>query len=468
MSRRDLVQRAADHANAYLDTVADRPVLAAASSDELHAMLGGSLPDRGESPDGVIDLLAGAGRRGTVATQGPRYFGFVTGGSVPASTAAEILVAAWDQNAGVYVLSPVVSVIEQITASWLLDLAALPAHWSTGFVTGCQMANFTALAAARHHVLEQAGWDVGANGLYGAPAIDVVVSDESHYTIFTALRLLGLGSARLRRIGTDGQGRLIAAELATALRGGTGPCIVCAQAGNVNTGAFDPIEAIADAAHARGAWLHVDGAFGLWAATSAARRHLVAGIGRADSVATDAHKWLNVPYDSGVVFTAHPRSHRRAMTLAAAYIVETATERDPHEFVPEESRRARAVPIYAALRSLGREGVADLVDRCCRLAAQMAARLAAHPSLRILNDVVLNQVLVRVEGDDADALTTAMMRRVQQGGTCWAGGTTWHGMTAMRISISNWSTTEADVDRSAASILDAVDDIAGVRSADLS
>jgi glutamate/tyrosine decarboxylase-like PLP-dependent enzyme len=458
MSRRDLLQLAADHANRYLDTIADRPVPAAAASPELRTALGGPLPARGDAPEGVVERLAQAGMRGTVATQGPRFFGFVIGGSVPAATAADMLVSAWDQNAGIYALSPVVSVIEEITAAWLLDLAGLPPRWSTGFVTGCQMASFTALAAARHHVLEQAGWDAGAQGLFDAPPIDVVVSDEAHYTIFTALRMLGLGSERLRRIPTDSQGRMIAAGLAAALRGGTGgPCIVCAQAGNVNTGAFDPLEPIADAAEARGAWLHVDGAFGLWAAASAERRHLVAGIAHADSVATDAHKWLNVPYDSGVVFTAHPQSHRRAMTLSASYIVETATERDPHEFVPEESRRARAVPIYAALRTLGRDGVRAMVDRCCDLAARMASRLSAHPSVRILNDVVLNQVLVRVDGPDADALTAAMIARVQQDGTCWAGGTSWHGMTAMRISVSNWSTTEDDIDRSAASILAAVE-----------
>ena len=467
MSRRDVLHLAANHASAYLDTVADRPVRATLSGNELRELLGGSLPERGESAERVIDRLAHAGLQGTVATQGPRYFGFVIGGSVPAATAADVLVSAWDQNAGVYVLSPVVSVIEEIASAWLLDLARLPLHWSTGFVTGCQMANFTALAAARHHVLADAGWDVGARGLFDAPPIDVVVSDESHYTIFTALRMLGLGSERLRRIPTDAQGRMKAGDLEAALRDGRGPCIVCAQAGNVNTGAFDPLEPIAEAARARRAWLHVDGAFGLWAATSPERRHLVSGIERADSVATDAHKWLNVPYDSGVVFTAHPHSHRRAMTLSASYILETATERDPHEFVPEESRRARSVPIYAALCALGREGIAEIVDRCCRLAARMAAQLAPHPSVRVLNDVVLNQVLVRVDGPDADGLTKAMITRVQNDGTCWAGGTSWHGMTAMRIAISNWSTTEGDIDRSAESILRAVDEVVTVRSAQL-
>jgi glutamate/tyrosine decarboxylase-like PLP-dependent enzyme len=264
--------------------------------------------------------------------------------------------------------------------------------------------------------------------------------------------LLGLGAERLRRVPTDGQGRMRADALAEVLRGGTGPCIVCAQAGNVNTGAFDPIGAIADATRARGAWLHVDGAFGLWAAASQSHRHLLNGIDRADSVAADAHKWLNVPYDCGVVFCANPAAHRRAMTVSSAYILETDAERDPRDFTPEESRRARAVPVYAALRTLGRDGVAEIVDRCCSHATRIAERLRKHRSLRVLNDVVLNQVLVRVDGADPDALTRAMIARVQQDGTIWCGGTTWHGMAAMRISISNWSTTEADIDKAAEAI----------------
>jgi glutamate/tyrosine decarboxylase-like PLP-dependent enzyme len=459
VNRHTLLDHAARCAKAYLDQVADRPVRAEATGAELRAMLGGPLEQAGESANAVIDRLADAGLRGTMATQGPRYFGFVVGGSVPVATAADWLVSTWDQNSAVYALSPVVSVIEAVAAGWLLELTGLPRTWSVGFVTGCQMANFTGLAAARQHVLAHAGWDVGARGLFGAPPIDVVVSDESHYTIFAALRLLGLGAERLRRVPTDAQGRMRPDALADALRGGTGPCIVCAQAGNVNTGAFDPVEAIAQATRARGAWLHVDGAFGLWAAASATYRPLLDGVALADSVAADAHKWLNVPYDCGLVFSAHPESHQRAMTVSSAYILETDAERDPRDFVPEESRRARAVPVYAALRALGRDGVADIVDRCCRLAARMAEQLARHPSVRVLNDVVLNQVLVRVEGADADALTRAMIARVQQDGTCWAGGTTWHGMAAMRISISNWSTTDADIDRSAAAMLRAVDAI---------
>jgi glutamate/tyrosine decarboxylase-like PLP-dependent enzyme len=443
-------------AKEYLEGVGERPVRAELTGEELRAMLGGALPETGESADLVIDRLAGAGLKGTIASQGPRFFGFVVGGSVPVATAADWLVSAWDQNSAVYALSPVVSVIERVTASWLLDLTNLPSTWSTGFVTGCQMASFTGLAAAREDVLAKVGWDVGARGLFGAPPIDVVVSDESHYTIFGALRLLGLGAERLRRVPTDAQGRMRADALADTLRGGTGPCVVCAQAGNVNTGAFDPIAEIAEIARARGAWLHVDGAFGLWSAASPRYRHLLAGIDRADSVAADAHKWLNVPYDCGLIFCAHPAVHRRAMTVSSAYILETDSERDPRDFAPEESRRARAVPVYAALAALGREGVAAIVERCCSHARRMADRLSRSSSIRVLNDVVLNQVLVRVEGPDPDGLTRAMIARIQEDGTCWCGGTTWHGMVAMRISISNWSTTEADIDRAAEAIVESV------------
>ena len=452
-SRPDLLKRAADHAVAYLDTIADRHVGALATGDELRQQLAVPLPETGDAEDAVIDALAMAGALGTVATQGPRYFGFVVGGSLPAATAADWLVSAWDQNAGVYVLSPVVSVIEDITAGWLKDLAGLPAGWSTGFVTGCQAANFTALATARHHLLAQAGWDVEANGLYGAPWVHVVCSEESHYTIFNALKLLGFGAERVTRVPTDAQGAMRADELDRTLSSLTGPTIVCAQAGNVNTGAFDPIDEIATITAAHGAWLHVDGAFGLWAAASPTRAYLVKGIARADSVATDAHKWINVPYDSGIVFTAHPASHRRAMTLSAAYIIESAKERDPHEFVPEESRRGRAVPIYAALRTMGRQGFGALIDRCCTLATLLATRLRADDRVEVLNDVVLNQVLIRVRGNDADTLTRQMVERLQTEGTCWASGTTWHGLSALRLSVSNYSTTEKDIERTAEAIL---------------
>jgi glutamate/tyrosine decarboxylase-like PLP-dependent enzyme len=449
--------------------VADRPVKATMTSAELRAALGGTLPKEGEPPTAVIDRIAGAALKGTVATAGPRYFGFVVGGSVPAAVGADWLVSAWDQNAGIFALSPIVSVIEDIAAGWLKGIAGLNSDWSVGFVTGCQMANFTSLAAARHHVLREAGWDVEARGLQGAPKVTIVTSDESHYTVFMALRLLGFGAENAVRIPTDDQGRMRADELQKALAGISGPCIICAQAGNVNTGGFDPIDEIADVidrnsetlklrnsetSHPR-PWLHVDGAFGLWAAASPARAHLVKGIGRADSVASDAHKWLNVPYDCGLVFTAHPEAHRSAMSLAAAYIQATDVERDPHEFTPEESRRGRAVPVYAALRSLGSDGLGELIERNCRLAARMASILARHPRVSILNDVVLNQVLVRfaAPGRDTDQLTRDVIAGVQQEGTCWLGGTTWHGMAAMRVAVSNWSTTDADIGRSAEAIV---------------
>jgi glutamate/tyrosine decarboxylase-like PLP-dependent enzyme len=284
----------------------------------------------------------------------------------------------------------------------------------------------------------------------------VFASDESHYTVFTSLRMLGLGGERVRRVPTDGQGRMRADELAAMTADGSGPCIICVQAGNVNTGAFDPVGEIVPIARRRNAWLHVDGAFGLWAAASPALAHLVDGVASADSIATDAHKWLNVPYDSGIVMTAHASSHRTAMTLGAAYIVQSHVERDPHEFVPEESRRARAIPIYAVLRTVGRDGLRDLVERSCAQARRMAAALSGTPGIQVLNDVVLNQVLVRftpADGSDADAWTRQVIERVQQDGTCWLGGTTWHGLAAMRISISNWSTTDADIDRSAQAII---------------
>jgi glutamate/tyrosine decarboxylase-like PLP-dependent enzyme len=459
----ELLRRAAAHAGTYLDHICDRHVAATLTGEELRTMLGAPLAEEGSDPHAVIDALAIAGRQGTVATQGPRYFGFVIGGSVPAATAADWLVSAWDQNACVFVTSPLAAVVEQIVAGWVTDLVGLPASWSVGFVTGCQMANFTSLIAARHHVLRDAGWDVERDGLFGAPPVDVLVSDESHFTIFTALRMLGLGAERVRRVRSDEHGRMRADHLSQLLRDGSGPCIICAQAGNVNTGAFDPLAEIGPLARRRGAWLHVDGAFGLWAAASPSLQPLLDGLTFADSIATDAHKWLNVPYDSGIAMTAHPESHRRALLLTAHYIQETRSERDPHEFTPEESRRARAIPIYAALRTLGRSGLRALVERCCANARRMAGRLAAHPRVQILNDVVLNQLLVRFtppSGGQSEAgpFTHDVIARVQADGTCWAGGTSWQGKAAMRISISNWSTTEEDVDLSAEAILRAVDD----------
>jgi len=413
----------------------------------------------GVEPAVVVRELADDAERGLVCTTGPRYFGFVTGGALPAPVGAEWLTTVWDQPASLYVLSPAASIVEEVARRWLLDLLRLPAHASAGFVTGCHMANFTALAAARHELLRRRGWDVEANGFQAAPAFRVIVGDEVHVSVIGALRLLGVGSEQVVRVAADGQGRMHPAALEEALGASKAATIVCAQAGNVNSGAFDPFEPIADTCLAHGAWLHVDGAFGLWTAATDRLRHLVAGVERADSWATDAHKWLNVPYDSGLVFTAHPAAHQAAMGLSAAYLVRSPDEpRENMDWTPESSRRARGFAVYAAIRSLGRRGLDQMIDRCCRLACRFADRLRTESHIRILNDVVINQVLVRVEPDgrDADTSTRDVLRRVQEERICWLGGTRWHGMDAMRISVSNWSTTEADVDRSADSILRAV------------
>ncbi len=439
----------------YLSSLPDRPVGRPTDPGALRAALGGPLPDAGEDPVAVIDALARAAAPGIVASAGPRYFGFVVGGALPAALAADWLTATWDQLAGLYVSGPAAAAVEEVVAGWLLELLGLPPRAGVGFVTGAQMANFTALAAARDALLRRSGWDVG-RGLAGAPEIDVIVGEEAHATVPAALHLLGLASATARRCATDDQGAMCADALVELLEDDGRPAIVCAQAGNVNTGACDPLDAIAMATRARGAWLHVDGAFGLWAAASPRRRGLVAGLEQADSWATDAHKWLNVPYDSGVAVVADPAAHRAAMGVTAAYLAEAPESgRDNHEWTPEASRRARGFPIYAALRSLGRSGVAELVDRCCDLARRMADRLSAEPGVEILNDVVLNQVLVGFAAAGEHDLVGAVIDRVQRDGTCWVGGTTWRGRHAIRISISNWSTTEADVDRSADAILSA-------------
>ena len=455
MTERALEQAAAT-AIGYLRGVADRPVGSAASAADLSARLGGPLPDGPTDPAEVVGQLARLAGGGLVASAGPRYFGFVVGGSLPAAVGADWLASAWDQNAGLFVLSPAAAAVEDVCAGWLTELLGLPAGVSTGFVTGGLAANFTGLAAARHAVLAAAGWDVEHDGLIGAPPVEVVVGEERHVTVDIALRYLGFGAGRLRIVPADGQGRLRPDALTAALAACQGPTIVCAQSGNVNTGAFDPLGPICEASRARGAWVHVDGAFGLWAAASPARRHLVEGLELADSWATDAHKWLNVPYDSGLAFVAHPDAHQASLAKVASYFVPgQAGERDPDGFTPEASRRARGFPIWAALRSLGRTGVAGLVERCCRHAIRFADALGAAPGVEVLNEVVLNQVLVRFldPAGDHDARTRAVIRRVQQDGTCWLGGTTWHGMAAMRISVSSWSTTDDDVDRSAEAIL---------------
>jgi glutamate/tyrosine decarboxylase-like PLP-dependent enzyme len=441
---------AAQHAQEFLDSIDERPVAARVDAAGVRDALGGALPERGEDPKAVIDALAAGAEAGLVATAGPRHFGFVIGGALPAALAADWLVSAWDQNAAFHSLSPAAAAIEEIVSEWALDLFGLPADASVGFVTGGQAANTTCLAAARHAVLAKAGWNVEDDGLIGGPPVRVLCGEQAHATIDTALRLLGLGAKTPIRIAADDQGRMKPAALDEALARSDGPTIVCAQAGNVATGAFDAFEPIADACGAHGAWLHVDGAFGLWAAASPKLRHLTNGVHRADSWAVDAHKWLNVPYDSAMAVVADPRAHVGAMSLAGPYLVADAGQRDSTNYVPESSRRARVVPVYAALRSLGRTGVAELVERNCAQARRMAERLAAIPGARIVNDVVLNQVLVTLPG--GDEANRAAVASVQRDGTCWLGGTTWDGEYLLRVSISNWATTDADIDRSADAI----------------
>jgi glutamate/tyrosine decarboxylase-like PLP-dependent enzyme len=451
-----LLDLARDRAADFLRQLPERHAGAQATREELLAALRAPLSDDGEDPAAVIDALSRGADRGLIACAGPRYFGFVIGGSLPVALAADWLTSAWDQNAGIYATSPAASVVEDIAREWLLELFDLPRSSSVGFVTGGQMANFTALAAARHGVLRNAGWNVEEDGLAGAPPVHVVVSAASHITIHFAMRMLGFGTRALIKVDADGQGRMRAGALRETLRKLDGPIIVCAQAGNVNSGAVDSLRELAEIAHGRNAWLHVDGAFGLWGRATESRRALLDGCDLADSWANDAHKWLNVPYDSGIVIVRDSASHRAAMTLSAEYLQQTTgAERDNFDWVPEFSRRARAFPIYAAIRTLGRRGIAALIDGCCDRARQFAEILRRDKRISILNDVVLNQVLVRF--GDSDDITRDVIARVQREGTCWLGGTAWQGNAAMRISVSNWSTTAEDVEKSCEAILRCLD-----------
>jgi glutamate/tyrosine decarboxylase-like PLP-dependent enzyme len=383
----------------------------------------------------VLALLDEVCSPATVAAAGGRYFGFVTGGALPAALAANWLAGAWDQNAFSFASSPAAVSVEEVALGWLLEVLALPGSCGGAFVTGATMANFTCLAAARNAVLARAGWDVEADGLFGAPEVKVVVGAEAHPTLLKALGMLGLGRRRLTVVPADGQGRMRADSLPTLST--SEPAVVCVQAGNVNTGAFDPAREVCAAAREAGAWVHVDGAFGLWAAASPSRAHLVEGFGEADSWATDAHKWLNVPYDCGLAFVRHAEALRAAMSISAAYLPEGAA-REPMHYTPEASRRARGVEVWAALLSLGREGLARFAE---------GFRAAGH---EVLNEVALNQVLVSFGDEEA---TRRVVEGVQRDGTCWCGGTVWQGRAAMRVSVSSWATTEDDVDRSLGAIL---------------
>ena len=449
---------AAEIAREFLDDLPARPVHARADLEQLRSRLGRPLPVEGEDPRTVISELARDADPGVVASAGPRYFGFVVGGALPAAVAADWLTSIWDQNAAGYDVAPSVSVAEEVAAGWVRELLGLPQSCGIGFVTGCQMAHFTCLAAARHAVLREVGWDVEAQGLHRAPEVRVLASEAAHVTVTVACRMLGLGADRIGWIPTDEQGRMRPAALDDALGAGSGPTIVCAQAGDVNTGAFDPIAEVVELSRKHGAWCHLDGAFGLWAAVSPSRRRLLTGFERAHSWATDAHKWLNVPYDCGIAAVADASAQRAAMTSSSDYIP-THADDVPWglDWVPEFSRRGRGVSVYAALRSLGRDGLTRLVDDCCDHAVRISQTLEREQGVEVLNEVDLNQVLLRFDGDDE--VTDAVIDRVQHGGTCWMSGSTFGGRKVMRVSVVNWQTTAEDIDASARSIVRALHEV---------
>jgi glutamate/tyrosine decarboxylase-like PLP-dependent enzyme len=440
-----LLEDAARRAARYLASLPARPVRPDPTAVERLAELDIPLPQNGRGAADVLALLDERIGPATMAMAGPRFFGFVIGGALPVTVAANWLATAWDQNAGLYRSTPGVSHLEMVALAWLKDLFRLPANAAGAFVTGGTMANFTSLAAARHAVLRNVGWSVDADGLYGAPPVTVIVGEEAHPTLLKAVGLLGLGRSRVKRVPVDAQGRM----RADALPPIAGPTILCVQAGNVNTGAFDPLAELCAAAKRAGAWVHVDGAFGLWAAATPSRSALTRGVELADSWATDAHKWLNVPYDSGLAFVRDAGALSAAMAISAEYLPTDSPHRNPADFTPELSRRARGVEVWAALLALGRTGIAELVERSCAQARLFATRLSAA-GYSILNDVVLNQVLVSF-GDAATTLR--VIEAIQAEGTCWAGSTVWQGHTAMRISVSNASTTDADVERSVDAML---------------
>lgn len=436
----ELLKAAAERAIGYLQNLETRGVAPSAAAIANLSRFNEPLPEDPVDPQSVLHMLDEVGSPATMAIAGRRFYGFVIGGSLPAALAANWLAAAWDQNTGLYKVTPGTAYLEIVALRWLLEVLKLPLQSGGAFVTGATVANFTALAAARHAVLKHAGWNVEAEGLFSAPPITVIVGAEAHPTLFKSLGLLGLGRSRVVKVPVDGQGRMRAEALPKI----SGPTIICVQAGNVNTGAFDPIDTICSIAHDSGAWVHVDGAFGLWAAAAPSRAYLAKGIQNADSWATDAHKYLNVPYDCGLAFVRNAETLRAAMAITAEYLPTESPERNPSDYTPELSRRARGVEVWAALRSLGKKGLADLIERTCRHARRFAEGLSAA-GFQILNEVVLNQVLVSF--GDAEK-TNRVIAAIQADGTCWCGGTVWQGKTAMRISVSSWATTDEDVERS--------------------
>ena len=441
---RELLENTAQRAISYLEGIGDRGVAPAPEAVANLASLDQPLSDQPTSPEQVIKVLDEVCSPATMAMAGPRFFGFVIGGALPVTLAANWLAGAWDQNTGLFTPTPATAQLERVALNWLLDLFKFPRECGGAFVTGATMANFSALAAARHSLLKRVGWNVEADGLFGAPPITVVVGEEAHPTLFKSLGLLGLGRNRVVRVAVDSQGRM----RPDAIPALSGPTILCVQAGNVNTGACDPFPEICERAHDAGAWVHVDGAFGLWANTAPTTASLAIGMADADSWATDFHKWLNVPYDSGIALVRDAEALRAAMAITADYLP-TSEFRNPSDFTPELSRRARGVEVWAALGSLGRQGVTELVERNCRQARRFATGLEAA-GYKVLNDVVLNQVLVAF----GDAKTTnRVISEIQTEGTCWCGGTVWQGQTAMRISVSSWATTDDDVERSLEAIV---------------
>jgi len=450
----NLMKQFSEIAENYISAVGNRPVYPSEKDICQLNQLIEPLQDDPVPAEQVLNLLNEKGSPATVTSTGGRYFGFVCGSSTPAAQAAKLLSTVWDQNAGMYVMSPTVALLEEISSKWMIDLLGLSKETAVGFVTGATMGNFTALAAARHTLLDKEGWDVEAQGLFNAPEITVITGNEVHVSMLKALNLIGFGRERIIRVPVDSQGRMIAEKIPIT----AGPTILCLQAGNVNTGAFDPVEEILRKKR-KNVWTHIDAAFGLWAAASDETKHLIRGIEMADSIATDAHKWLNVPYDCGLVFVKSQESLWGAVSSSAAYLPEMG-KRDPFQFTPEMSREARGVAVWAALKSMGKKGLAEMIERNCHQARLFAAGLK-HAGYKILNDVVLNQVLVSF-GDSATTL--AIIKKIQEDGTCWCGGTTWQGITAMRISVSSWSTTEMDVDLSLAAMVRAASEVIDAKS----
>ena len=452
-----LLSRATDHAVAYRESLADNSATAQAGYYEMREALVAALPETGSAPEAVLDELVRAASPGLMPMAGPRFFGFVIGASHPAGVAADWMVTAWGQNAGYHTPTPAAAAMEEIAEGWLVDILDLPKGSSVGFVTGATVANAVGLSAARTKVLLDAGWDVDADGLFGAPEVTVLVGDDAHSSVFSALQMIGFGYRRVVRIATDDQGRMRPDALQAEIGKASGPKIVIAQAGQINTGAYDPFTEIIAIAHAHGAWVHVDGAFGLWARATPLHKHLTEGIEGADSWVTDGHKWLQVPYDSGFAIVRDREVHQRAMTQWGSYLPSiNQGDRVPSAFVPELSRRARGMPVWAMLKTLGRSGVAELVEKHCQLAKRFAERLAPEPGIRICNEVTINQVIVNFGTGDAaapKAATEAVIARVLQDGVCFVGGASWKGDWVMRLSVSSGVTTEADIDMSADAII---------------